>query len=100
MYPSWLLEPPLKLPAGDDHAPHYQGDPLRLLAGPQRVETGWWDVRPGTAGTGGPTPVLRDYFIAHSAQAGLLWIYCRRPLSRQLDEKAKAKDWYLHGVFG
>ncbi len=104
LYPHWLLETPQKLevPRGIDPGsgravPHYQGDPLRLLAGPQRVEAGWWDVQAHAAGA---APVLRDYFIAHSAQAGLLWIYCQRPLSHQAPGSKPAQDWYLHGVFG
>lgn len=101
LYPSWLLEPPLKLDvprgSGEEAMPHYQGDPLRLLAGPQRLEAGWWDVGSGTSGACGPTSVLRDYFIAHSAQAGLLWVYRRRPLGAPA--QGEAVDWYLHGLF-
>ena len=72
--------------------PYYHG-PLRLLAGPQRLETGWWD---------GPAqgPALRDYFVARSDEAGLLWVYRERlnPRSRKLDEALPVR-WYLHGVY-
>ena len=63
--PTWLLHPPLAL-AVLHHTPHYHG-PLTLLAGPQRLEAGWFD-----------TTALRDYFIAQSEQAGLLWVFCER----------------------
>ena len=51
--------------------PQYHG-PLRLLAGPQRLETGWWD-------DGAQGLALRDYFIARSDEAGLVWVYRERP---------------------
>lgn len=81
--PTWLLDPPLRLGVRHDQ-PQHQG-PLRLLAGPQRLATGWWG-----AGEGGA--VQRDYYLAHSPRAGLLWVYLDR---RTLD----APEWYLHGVF-
>lgn len=84
--PTWLLQVPLKL-ALHQQQPHYQG-PLTLLAGPQRLESGWW---------GGGDLALRDYFVAHSAQAGLLWIY-RERLSG-VDPAQPSSAWYLHGVF-
>jgi protein ImuB len=63
--------------------PHYQG-PLALLAGPQRLEAGWLE---GIA-------ALRDYFIARSPVAGLVWVYCER-----LGAQRESEDWYLHGLF-
>ena len=102
LYPTWLLTPPLKLPVhnglpqcADD------GGPLTLLAGPQRVEAGWWS---GQEGTASPC-ALRDYFLARSEQMGLLWVYQER-----LGGKGRAQrktgagmgagaDWYLHGLF-
>ena len=84
-YPTWLLASPLKL-AVHQQRPHYQG-PLTLLAGPQRLEAGWWDA-------GGCA--LRDYFLAHGEQAGLLWIYRERLLRAPSQPDA---DWYLHGFF-
>lgn len=43
---------------------------------------------------------LRDYFLARSEQAGLLWIY-RERLMASLPQGGKAAGhWYLHGVFG
>lgn len=82
--PTWLIEPPLRLAVRDDQ-PRHQG-PLRLLAGPQRLAVGWWASAPDD------TMARRDYYLAHSPRAGLLWIYLDR---RTLD----APEWYLHGVF-
>lgn len=43
---------------------------------------------------------LRDYFLARSAQAGLLWIYRERLMTARVDGDQPAGQWYLHGVFG
>ena len=98
LYPTWLLATPLKLAVRQDR-PLYQG-PLTLLAGPQRLETGWW-------GTGAPArsvATLRDYFVARSEQAGLLWIYRERLAAGKpvADEPAErpTSHWYLQGLFG
>jgi len=80
LYPTWLLARPEPLVVLSD-CPQYQGS-LTLLAGPQRLETGWLEG----------LPVLRDYFIARSPQAGLVWVY------RERLQKDRA-DWYLHGLF-
>jgi protein ImuB len=85
--PSWLLDPPERLQVVNDQ-PHYLG-PLQLLAGPQRIEGGWWQLSPDGQTHG---QAQRDYFIARSAQAGLLWIYSQR---FSLIEKG----WFLHGFF-
>lgn len=83
LYPSWLLAAPLKLGV-QQGCPQYQG-PLTLLAGPQRVESGWLE--------GDAACALRDYFVARSVQAGLVWIYRDR-----LGGPGHG-DWYLHGLF-
>jgi protein ImuB len=75
--PFWLL--PAPHPLGS--MPHYQG-PLELLAGPERIESGWWDGN----------EAMRDYFVARSPQRSLLWIYRERHPSRM-------GMWYLHGIF-
>jgi protein ImuB len=68
--------------------PCYDG-PLALLVGPQRLEvSGWAPV----AQTAAEDFVMRDYFIARSPQAGLLWIY-REHLP------ASQAAWFLHGIF-
>ena len=95
LYPTWLLTQPLKLPVRDN-MPQCAGEggPLTLLAGPQRLEAGWW-------GTETTSPALRDYFLAHSRQMGLLWIY-RERLGGQGGGGQKTDacaDWYLHGLF-
>lgn len=85
--PAWLLREPLKL-AVRQHRPVYQGE-LQLLAGPQCIEGGWWD-RDETAGD--TRMQVRDYWLAQSTHAGVLWIF-----------QAKTDDgvgWYLHGIFG
>lgn len=91
LYPSWLLATPLKLAQHQDR-PLYQG-PLTLLAGPQRLEAAWWD---------GPGCTLRDYYLARSEQAGLLWVY-RERLVRSGGTKPRGDvadlTWYLHGIF-
>ncbi len=76
--PLWLLEQPRTLTQQAARL-QYHGD-LELIAGPERIETGWWDGR----------PARRDYFIARNAQGELVWIY------RDLYERTQ---WYLHGVF-
>ncbi|MBK8744252.1 DNA polymerase Y family protein [Propionivibrio sp.] len=80
--PLWLLEKPELLS-------YIQGRPCRcgpltLLAGPERIEAGWWDTRASR------TDVRRDYFIARSADARWLWIYreCQAP-----------GRWFLQGFF-
>ena len=87
--PSWVLPQPLKL-ATRDHRPMYQGV-LHLLTGPHRVEGGWWH-RIGQGDEATTAHVERDYWVALSEHAGVLWIFQQR-LAR--DETA----WYLHGIF-
>jgi protein ImuB len=89
--PTFVLPQPLKL-AMRGNRPIYQGE-LQLLAGPQRIEGGWWDrVETADAEQPGRTRnVARDYWVALSAHAGLLWVFQTR-----LDE---APAWYLHGHF-
>lgn len=79
--PLWLLQTPKRLEERSA-APQY-GGPLALLAGPERIESGWWDGR----------DAVRDYFIARAATEALLWIYRERGLEGN-------KNWYLHGIFG
>lgn len=92
LLPTWLLPQPQPLHLQGDR-PCYQG-PLALLVGPQRLElAGWMLADPGPGGERrAQTPVLRDYFIARSARAGLLWIY------RERQPRAQAA-WFLHGLF-
>lgn len=76
--PLWLLDPPRQLssPAGQ---PQCQGR-LELLAGPERIEAGWWDGH----------KACRDYYVARNPRGETLWIY---------REHRRASPWYLHGIF-
>ena len=84
--PLWLLDPPESL-AEVAGRPYRQGH-LKLVSGPERIESGWWDGGETSGTTTGD--IRRDYFIALSATGGYLWIYreCREP-----------RGWYLHGYF-
>ena len=45
---------------------------------------------------------LRDYYVARSATAGLVWVYCDRLVHPGADAPASRQDaahWYLHGLF-
>jgi protein ImuB len=89
LYPSWLLPAPVPLEV-HNNVPHY-GGPLRRLTRLYRVETGWWEAG---------MPALRDYFIARSEEAGLVWIYRERPLQlAQGLEHAQEFRWYLQGLY-
>jgi protein ImuB len=99
-YPCWILRQPLRLAVVHDK-PIYQG-PLQLMAGPERIETGWWP-EPDSGLTDGLTDdlTLRDYFIASSEMAGLLWIYRQRTgLAGSTASGAAPVGWYLHGIYG
>lgn len=87
--PSFVLAQPLRL-ALRAHRPIYQG-PLQLLIGPHRVEGGWWHriTHDGVQDTG---QVARDYWVALSEHAGVLWVFQQRAAG-------DASAWYLHGVF-
>jgi len=74
--PLWLLEAPLALPIRANK-PFYEG-PLRLRAGPERIETDWWS-----------SPLRRDYFVAETQDQRLVWVF-RNP----------SHEWFLHGLFG
>jgi protein ImuB len=64
--PLWLHEPK-KLNEGE----------AVVLAGPERIESGWWDG----------DDAKRDYFVARLANSSLAWVY------------REAGEWYLHGLF-
>ncbi len=84
--PLWLLDRPESL-AEVDGRPYRHGH-LVLLAGPERIESGWWDG--GESGDNATGDVRRDYFIALSSNSCWLWIYreCRAP-----------GGWFLQGFF-
>jgi protein ImuB len=76
--PAWLLNRPQRLIT---HAgmPSFQGD-LTLHAGPERIESGWWDG----------AEVRRDYYVALNPRGEAFWIF---------REHRDLESWYLHGVF-
>jgi protein ImuB len=80
--PAWLLSEPRQLEVRTNR-PIFESQPLYVMAGPERIETGWWDDAPAT----------RDYFIAENAAGRLVWIYRER-----LVEPDKPL-WYLQGLF-
>ena len=69
--PVWLLPAPEPI------------DPARfhLLAGPERLESGWWDE----------ADVSRDYYLASRRDGAIAWIF---------HERRPPRHWYLHGWFG
>lgn len=76
--PLWLLAAPQPL-IEVDAKPMLRG-PLALLAGPERIEAGWWDG----------DDIARDYFIAQDTGQALLWVY---------RERRDPGGWFLHGLF-
>jgi protein ImuB len=91
--PLLILPAPQPLPCGSerqrsdpqqDEHPHYGGE-LALVAGPERIEAGWWDCGDPHRAT-----VHRDYFVARNPRGQTLWIY------RELKQPRR---WYLHGFF-
>lgn len=92
LWPGWLLRPPRAL-SMHQHRPWLHGQPLSLLAGPERIEGGWWPRADGADGAdeeGAEGPALRDYFVAHNEAAGWVWVFRDQPTGR----------WFLHGVYG
>ena len=65
--PLWLIEPPRRIGEAQ----------FELLAGPERIESGWWDG----------DEAKRDYFVGQSPDASLIWLY------------REAGEWFLHGIF-
>lgn len=88
--PSWVLPKPLKLAVASER-PMYQG-PLQLVVGPHRVEGGWWHRAQDSDGSQSTHNVQRDYWIALSKHAGILWVFQERLAHDHI-------NWYLHGVF-
>ncbi|MBM3343949.1 MAG: DNA polymerase Y family protein [Betaproteobacteria bacterium] len=81
--PLWLLTTPRPLrEQGDTGAVPHDPDSgaLSLIAGPERIEAGWWDGQ----------HAARDYFVARNTTHSLMWIY---------RERNAAARWYVHGFF-
>ncbi len=68
--PTWLLDRPIPL----------RGMAPRILSGPERLETGWWD--------GGE--VCRDYYVVETAQGQRAWAFCA---------PGEQAGWMLQGWF-
>ncbi len=66
--PCWLLPQPRRIDA-----------PRELLAGPERIESGWWDG----------ADVARDYYLARGEHGAQLWVF------RDL----RSGEWCLHGLW-
>ena len=81
--PLWLLHDPLAI-GERDNRPCWR-TPLTLLAGPERIEGGWWDA----------ALVQRDYFVAEDETHALYWIYRER-----LAPEGGRGGWFVHGRFG
>lgn len=77
--PLWMLPEPALLPV-DQGYPLHQGR-LRILEGPERLETGWWDEE----------GITRDYYTAVNPRGMHLWVFRNRN---------RPASWYLHGFFG
>jgi len=55
-------------------------DKYRILAGPERIESGWWDGK----------DCRRDYFMVRDTDGSTLWAF---------HEYKPQPGWYLHGLF-
>jgi protein ImuB len=53
---------------------------LRIVSGPERLETGWWD--------GGDT--RRDYYVIETDMGQRAWAFC---------VPGEQSGWMLHGWF-
>jgi protein ImuB len=84
VYPTWMLPKPVPLDMKGD-VPCY-GGPLRFVTRLYRVETAWWEES---------GPAFRDYFIARSPQAGLVWVYSERLAG----DEGRQSHWYLQGLY-
>jgi protein ImuB len=91
--PFWLLARPqaLRERGGRLYPPRCK-DTLQLLAGPERIESGWWEEGELRGEMGGASlgDVRRDYFVALAADGRWLWIYRDNRLPG---------GWFLHGLF-
>jgi len=68
--PTWLLDRPLTL----------RGPPPRILAGPERLETGWWDG----------AEACRDYYVIETSLRQHGWAFC---------QPGEQSGWMLQGWF-
>lgn len=81
--PCWLLPEPI--PLRQEQGRLFYHSSLRLLSGPERIETNWWT----------PQEIQRDYYVARNRQGMRLWIFHER----QRPIQHEAHGWFLHGIF-
>jgi protein ImuB len=68
--PTWLLMHPIPL----------RGPSPRILAGPERLETGWWDG----------AEACRDYYVVETSLGQRAWAFC---------QPGEQSGWMLQGWF-
>jgi protein ImuB len=68
--PTWLLDRPIPL----------RGPAPRILAGPERLETGWWDG----------AEACRDYYVIETSLGQHAWAFC---------QPGEQSGWMLQGWF-
>ena len=68
--PTWLLPEPKRC----------RIDNFRILTGPERIESGWWDGK----------DCRRDYFVVRDSAGSTMWAF---------HEYKPHPGWYLHGLF-
>ena len=68
--PTWLLDRPMPL----------RGPAPRILAGPERLETGWWDG----------AEACRDYYVIETSLGQHAWAFC---------QPGERSGWMLQGWF-
>ena len=83
--PMWLLESPRPV----------NPERYRILSGPERIETGWWESPDGFASSTASHSAPRDYFVAMDPEGARCWLFKARSPNPSDD----AKEWYLHGYF-
>ena len=66
--PCWLLTEPRRI-----------DPPQQLLAGPERIESGWWDG----------ADVARDYYLARDTDGAQLWVF----------HDLRSGIWCVHGLW-
>ena len=76
--PMLLLPVPRRLLV-DSGVPLCHGK-INILAGPERIECGWWDGQ----------PICRDYFVGRNPHGETMWLYKDHRLPG---------SWHLHGYF-
>ena len=66
--PCWLLREPQRIAM-----------PRELLAGPERIESGWWDG----------ADIARDYYLTREASGAQLWVF----------HDLRGGGWHVHGLW-